>query len=332
MAPTSLDPTVVDRALGAILGTACGDALGAGYEFGPPLADEVPVTMDGGHRGFGWEPGEWTDDTAMTIPVLRAMADGLSLEDEATLDRIVVEWTAWARTATDVGNQTRSVLSGLGPTPTALGARAASKRFQLTTGRSAGNGSLMRTAPVALAYLSDPNPDRVAVVAREVSDLTHLDPDAGDACVLWSVAMWNAVRDGRFDIDDAMGALATEDRRERWRVLLDEAEHQQPRDFDRNGWVVQALQGAWSAMTHAGLGRDGVEPTSERVRDAIERAVRGGRDTDTVAAIAGALVGAVAGASFLPAEWLEAIHGWPGIRADELTNLARAAIGDEKAG
>jgi ADP-ribosylglycohydrolase len=184
----------------------------------------------------------------------------------------------------------------------------------------------MRTAPIALAYLGDPTPARVVVSARELSDLTHLDPDAGDACVLWSVAIWQAVREGRFDIDDAIETLEREDRCDHWRTLLSEAEHKEPRDFDRNGWVVQAIQGAWSAISHAGLGRDGHEPTTARFRDAIERAVRGGRDTDTVAAIAGALVGALAGASAVPAEWLDVLHGWPGAKAEDLAQLARTAV------
>ena len=54
----SLTPTQSDRAVGALLGSAAGDALGAGYEFGPALPDGAPVHMKGG-GGFGWEPGEW---------------------------------------------------------------------------------------------------------------------------------------------------------------------------------------------------------------------------------------------------------------------------------
>ena len=59
---TRLSSAQVDRAAGVLLGMACGDALGAGYEFGTPLGPDVAVTMDGGGQ-LGWEPGEWTDDT-----------------------------------------------------------------------------------------------------------------------------------------------------------------------------------------------------------------------------------------------------------------------------
>ncbi len=64
-----------DRACGALLGTAAGDALGAGYEFGPPLAPDVPVDMIGGGLG-PFKPGEWTDDTSMAIAIAEAAATG----------------------------------------------------------------------------------------------------------------------------------------------------------------------------------------------------------------------------------------------------------------
>ncbi len=71
-----------DRAAGVLLATACGDALGAGYEFGPALPAGRSVEMKGGGP-FGWAPGEWTDDTAMPIPIARAAATGADLRDEA---------------------------------------------------------------------------------------------------------------------------------------------------------------------------------------------------------------------------------------------------------
>ena len=60
-----------DRAGGVLMGQACGDALGAPYEFHAPLPPHEPVEMTGG-GDYGWAPGEWTDDTAMTVVVLRA--------------------------------------------------------------------------------------------------------------------------------------------------------------------------------------------------------------------------------------------------------------------
>ncbi|MBO0898946.1 ADP-ribosylglycohydrolase family protein [Cellulomonas sp. zg-ZUI199] len=315
----NLTPTQADRAIGALLASAAGDALGAGYEFGPPLPDDQPVHMAGG-GSFGWEPGEWTDDTSMAVPIAQVLADGGSLDDEASLDRVVAAWAGWARTAKDVGVQTRTLLTTL-RTPTAAAARASAAAFYAANPRGAGgNGTLMRTGPVALGYLDDGQEAALVSAARAVSDITHADPDAGDACVLWSTAIRHAVRESDIDLTAQLVWLP-EERRDRWAALIAEAEASQPADFDKNGWVVQALQGAWSAIHH-GTG----------LVDVLERAVRGGRDTDTVAAIAGALAGAAHGAGAVPDAWREKLHGWPGLDADGLADLAVRAVGHGAAG
>jgi ADP-ribosyl-[dinitrogen reductase] hydrolase len=297
----------LDRAVGAILGSAAGDALGASYEFGPPLPDDATVEMRGGGT-FNWAPGEWTDDTSMAIPILREVAAGSDLNDAATQDRIVAAWTEWAETAPDVGIQTRNVLGGL-DARTADAARRSAQRVHDATGRSGGNGSLMRTGPVALAYLDDR--DGLVRAARGVSELTHVDTDAGDACVLWSLAIRHAILTGELDITVGLGDVDA-----KWTGLLATAVTKRPREFEANGWVVEALQSAWSAIC-AGDG----------LVDILERAVRGGRDTDTVAAIAGALAGAVHGASAVPDAWGDILHGWPGLRGADLEALATSAVG-----
>ncbi len=80
-----------DRACGALLGCAAGDALGAGYEFGPSLGLDVPVDMIGGGLG-GFEPGEWTDDTSMAIAIAETAATGADLRDGEDQDEIVERW------------------------------------------------------------------------------------------------------------------------------------------------------------------------------------------------------------------------------------------------
>ncbi|MCC2314162.1 ADP-ribosylglycohydrolase family protein [Cellulomonas xiejunii] len=303
----------VDRAVGAVLGAAAGDALGAGYEFGPPLPDDAPVAMEGG-GGFGWEPGEWTDDTSMAIPIAQVLADGGSLDDEASLDRIIAAWVSWAQDAKDVGVQTSGLLGSLHVPIAEAARRAAAARFADAPRGSSGNGTLMRTGPVALGYLDDGAERALANAARAVSDLTHGDPDAGDACVLWSLAIRHAIRTGEIDVVGQLPHLPAS-RGERWARVIAEAEASQPRDFPKNGWVVQALQGAWSAIHHG----DGLV-------DVLERAVRGGRDTDTVAAIAGALVGAASGGTAVPARWQGILHGWPGMDSRGLVELATLAV------
>jgi ADP-ribosylglycohydrolase/protein-tyrosine phosphatase len=316
-----------DRICGALLGSAAGDALGAGYEFGPPLAPGVSVDMIGG--GIGpFNPGEWTDDTSMAIVIAEVAATGADLRSELAQDHIVRLWNAWAKTAKDVGNQTRSVLSSAARRGiSAHTAREESVALHERTGHTAGNGSLMRTAPVALAYLDD----EAALVeaTRAVSELTHYDPDAGDACALWCAAIRHAVLTGELDVRIGLCHIEAE-RRDLWASRLDEAEASQPSAFStNNGWVVAALQAAWSAIVNTPIpvGDPALELFhADHLRLALEAAVRGGHDTDTVAAIAGGLLGAAYGASAVPSRWRLMLHGWPGLDARGLIQLADKII------
>lgn len=316
-----------DRACGALLGSAAGDALGAGYEFGPPPAADVPVDMIGGGLG-PFKPGEWTDDTSMAIVIAEVAATGADLRSEQAQDQVVELWNGWARVAKDVGNQTRSVLFAAGRRGiSARTAREESAALHERTAHTAGNGSLMRTASVALAYLDD---DAALVeAARALSELTHYDPDAGDACVLWCVAIRHAILTGELDARIGLGYIEAE-RRDLWASRLDEAEAAQPSAFAaNNGWVVAALQAAWSAIVNTPVP---VEDSASEIfradhlRLALEAAVRGGHDTDTVAAIAGGLLGAVYGASAVPSRWRLMLHGWPAMDARGLIHLADKII------
>ncbi len=308
----------VDRVEGVLLASACGDALGVPYEFGSaPLGpDEVPRMIGGGLGPYA--PGEWSDDTQMATVIAQVAADR-GLRDEHALDAIVDGWVGWLHGgASDVGNQTRFVLGEVardpgGPRP-AERARRAAHSLHDRTGHTGGNGSLMRTAPVALAFLDDPSV--LTLQARGVSDLTHADPLAGDACVLWCHAIRRAVLDAAIpDLADLVIELPIH-RRDPWAGWIAEAEVGPPDVFSPNGFVVTALQAAWSAVRHP---RGAGSP----VVASLAAAVHAGNDTDTVAAIAGGLLGARWGASALPDEWLAAVHGWPGLRAEELRDLAR---------
>ena len=315
----SLTPAQLDRAEGTVLGQACGDALGAGYEFGPPLSASTEVLMNGGGT-FAWAPGEWTDDTSMAIPLLQALAAGRDLRDDAVLDDIVAEWVGWAATAPDVGIQLRQILRETQPTASAV--RVVARELHNRTGRSGGNGSLMRTSPVALGYLNDPV--ALAEAARAQSDLTHFDVDTGDACVLWSLAIRHTILTGELDVRIGIAALPAE-RGARWLSLIDQAERMRPAEFENNGWVVEALQAAWSAICQGEAEAAASGRSSDRLRLGLEAAVRGGRDTDTVAAIAGGMLGAAVGASAVPAEWRAIVHGWPGLDAGSIIALSRQA-------
>jgi ADP-ribosylglycohydrolase len=181
----------------------------------------------------------------------------------------------------------------------------------------------MRTSPIVLAYLHDPV--GLATAARTVSDLSHPEPDAGDACVLWCLAIRHAVLHGEFDVRVGMSWLDDE-RRSRWVERIEEAEARPAVEFDHNGWVVHAFQAAWSAIVHTDVPEGPELLAAAHLRLALENAVRVGNDTDTVAAIAGQLLGARWGARAVPAAWRDVVFGWPGITGENLVIRVLALV------
>src|SRR5664279_4757391 len=98
-----------DRAVGAVLVSAAGDALGAPHEFGQPLGADVALDMTGGGH-LGWEPGEWTDDTQTAPAILKPLVD--SVTPSQLIGEVEDGLLTWMRsTPRDVGGQTRAVLS-----------------------------------------------------------------------------------------------------------------------------------------------------------------------------------------------------------------------------
>jgi ADP-ribosyl-[dinitrogen reductase] hydrolase len=305
-----LDPKQTDRAVGVLLASAAGDALGVPYEFGMRALVGEPEQLGGGLGGIA--PAQWSDDTEMACAIAQVAATGVDLRTPESLDAIAEAFLRWFDDEPpDVGNQTRQVLGSTHHGPgSARRMTAVAQQLHDLTGHTAGNGSLMRTGPVALAHLGDT--PAIVDAARAISNLTHADPMAGDACVLWSLAIDHTVRTGELDIRIGLPHVHA-----RWVGLLDDAKSGDPSSFANNGWVVSALQAAWSALTH-----------TSTLRDALIAAVRAGHDTDTVAAVTGALAGARYGGSAVPFAWRRRLHGWPGLRARDLTRLAVLTVND----
>jgi ADP-ribosylglycohydrolase/predicted protein tyrosine phosphatase len=307
-----------ERAIGVIIGQACGDALGVPYEFGSPPADGRPVMKGGGLGPFA--PGEWSDDTQMALCIAEVAATGVDLTTRQGLDAVASRFEQWKQGGpADVGIHTGKVLSRallLDGSPSER-LREASNAVHERTGKSAGNGALMRTAPVALAYLDDPA--GAAQAARTIAELTHFDPRAGDSCVLWTDLIRQAVLTGEWHVDLE---LIPEERREYWAGLVDAALSGEPADFASNGNTMQAFQAALASVMVAQAAGD------EAVRAGLTAAVMAGHDTDTVAAIAGGLIGGTHGLGAIPAEWVARIEGWPGYRAHDLVGLALAIVAE----
>lgn len=309
---------LLDRIAGVLVASAAGDALGAGYEFANAPTPKEAAMIGGGLGNF--EPGEWTDDTSMSLAIALAASENKQLDSEAALDTVVDNFMKWYDSGpADIGIQTRSVLGSIDKRTSA---QAFHKSLELheRTGRTAGNGSLMRTGVVALTALGDDF--LIAKRARLVSELTHADPLAGDACVIWSIAIDRAIRESRLNgVIDGI-KLIPQERQDFWRSKV--AEVRQGRAaLTPNGFVVSAFQAALSSVWNTQA--NGPEHLENTLRNAVSL----GDDTDTIAAIAGMLVGARWGASAVPAEMKMMLHGWPGLKTPDLIRLAIMASGEK---
>ncbi len=282
--------------------------------------------MKGG-GAFGWAPGEWTDDTAMAVAILDCLASG-----HCDIEEIGNNFLSWyASSPPDVGIQTSAVLSSAydGAQLIVVG-----MEFYEKNPNKAGNGALMRTGPVALSALGDR--ELVASNAEAIAALTHAHPDSTTACVLWSLAIEAAIMtsgiDEPFDwekaVKDGLSFLDV-DLASRWEELIDEAVQGPSMLFNPNGYVVSAFQAALSAIIETPVP---VAKPSDHFKNALETAIRIGDDCDTVAAIAGSLLGARWGVNAIPKEWKEIVHGTRTVGSEivkfaELEALAKDAIG-----
>lgn len=320
----------LDRAAGVLLGQAVGDALGVPYEFGAPPGPDDLAEMRGGGLIDG-APGEWSDDTAMAVAVAQAAVLHPDLAAPEALTAVARNFLRWYDGhPPDIGMQTRAVLAAVAdrandPDIGRLVSEAAAD-YARHNPRSAGNGALMRTSPVALASLDDR--DQTARAARAVAALTHGDPLAGDSCVLWSEAIRVAVLKGRIDVEAGLDLLPAT-RRDDWAVLLEAARTQPASTFRPNGFTVTALQAAVAAITSTPV--PDLRPAEHEfpclhLQRSLHAAVRVGDDTDTVAAIAGGLLGARWGASAVPWHWRRIVHGWPGLRSRDLQAFGTSVV------
>ncbi|MEU9115019.1 ADP-ribosylglycohydrolase family protein [Streptomyces sp. NPDC048483] len=297
------------RAIGAVLGSAVGDALGAPFEFGEPGAytARFPDGIGEPRAGGGWDRGEATDDTQMAVLTARSLLerDGLDLPD---LFRRFQRWAA--ADPKDIGLQTEDVLGSGLPWD-----RAAAAHFEVN-GRAAGNGGLMRAAPSAV-YFAGRGRTATMDAARRLTALTHGDPAAWEGTALFHELVRTALDGGDplAAVPDALAAV-TAAHRDRWAVVLAPDWHP-GLATEFNGAVWPCLGSALWALR-----------TTGSYAAAVCAAIDLGGDTDTVAAVTGGLAGAVHGAPAIPEAWVRPLHvPLPGfgdtvLRVPELTALA----------
>ena len=310
------------RALGAILGSAIGDALGAPFEFGPSkqYSRRFPQPVFGGTGeligggAFNWAPGEFTDDTQMAIVQAESVLAGGRVDRADLFDR----FRLWAKSAADVGNQTRAVLgSSLGWETAAL------DYFRRNPNSSAGNGSLMRATPTAVHFALGDEEESIAA-AHECSSVTHADPAAGWGTALYHVMIRAALRgaDPFAALESRLAGLPAD--QARYVEMLDPS-WQPSQAALPNGTVWTCLaQAVWAVRKHR-----------DTFSDAVTAAIDLGGDTDTVAAVTGGLAGSMHGVQNIPSRWMTYIHGSVTtrdgrrtLRAADLQALTSRLLGD----
>jgi len=304
------------RFRGCLLAMACGDALGAGIEFMAP--DEIMsrfgiVTDFAGGGPFNWPVGAYTDDTQMAL----ALADSLIAHPDVDLTDTTRRWLAWLESGPpDVGNLTRdSLLLAQAYLQEGRDPREAGHEVWVATGKeAAGNGGLMRVAPVALRFVHDRR--RLMKVANDTCGVTHYDPRCRASCVAFCLALRDmllAEESGDVCLMDL--ARAVEDLSPETAEAILGVFDLDAGDVPSTGYTLDTLQAAlWPAVRSLSL------------EDGIISIVNLGYDADTCGAVAGALLGARDGEDAIPERWLDQLQDRERIRAtaDRLCELATA--------
>lgn len=297
---------MMNRLTGALLGLACGDALGAPAEFHPPAEVRkrwgILTEMVGGGR---WDPGEWTDDTGMALCV----AEGILSNPEDPVPETGRRFLEWRSTAKDVGSTISAALSAFRGDWT----EASRSTPQARSGKAGGNGSLMRTLPVALAYADT---EAMLRQSARLSAMTHWDSQAEISCAVY--CFWiRAVLDGEGLRPAWHAALAAGRKLEgRGRLApdtpgptplpaefwerLERVEALQYDDLQPSGYagyVLECLEAAAWCCLRAGS-----------LEQALILAVNLAGEADTIAAVAGGAAGAAWGRHAIPARWLDRLY------------------------
>ena len=278
---------ISDRARGCLLGLACGDAVGTTIEFKPRGAFPPVEDMVGGGP-FHLEPGQWTDDTSMALCLAESLVTCGGFDPMDQMERYVrwVEDGYMSSTGRcfDIGNTTSQALRTFRDSGDPMSGP--------TDPHSAGNGSIMRLAPVVLCYY--PDPDEVDRYAAESSRTTHGAATAVAGCrILGGILL--AALNGAGKSDVSMAVKPADWMSPELQDIARGAYQTKQRDEIRgSGYVVECLEAAlWCFLKTASF------------KEAILEAANLGNDADTTAAVCGQVAGAFYGIDGIPARWLD---------------------------
>lgn len=287
--------STLDRFEGALLGLACGDAVGTTLEF-QPRGSFAPLTDMVGGGPFSLKAGQWTDDTSMALCLAESLITKQACDPQDQMARYAnwYQWGYWSSTGHcfDIGMATRAAIQEFLRSGNALAGSA--------DPRSAGNGSLMRLAPVALMYGHDEA--QLQDMAALSSRTTHAAPECLDACRLFAVALSRALAGGDKQQVLALSSLELDSPRIR-EIAQGTWMGKSREQIGSSGYVVHSLEAAlWCFARHNSF------------EAAVLEAANLGDDADTTAAITGQIAGAFWGRGGIPAHWLAKLHQEQDIR------------------
>jgi ADP-ribosyl-[dinitrogen reductase] hydrolase len=292
----ALTPNRADRVSGCLVGLATGDALGAPLEFlsRQQVRNRFPHGLRDMIASRLWNKGEYTDDTQMALLI----AESLLEKNGFVAHDIAKRFQHWSGTAKDVGVQTIAVVNMARYTDDPE--RCSSRYHADNPDSSAGNGALMRCAPIALYYLN--SLEHVVEFSRSCARVTHSDARAQSSCVILNTWIRTAILKGARDGRTEALALLGQSELAAWKKLAS-IETYNEHDIASSGYTVHTLEAAaWSFLT------------TESYEEAIVRAANLGDDADTVAAVCGALAGAYYGYSAIPGRWRDQLQNEVQIR------------------
>jgi len=279
-----MTPSLVDRCAGSLVGLACGDAVGTTVEF-QSRGSFSPVTDMVGGGPFGLSPGQWTDDTSMALCLAESLLTRGGFDATDQMTRYVDWWRRGYMSSTgrcfDIGMTVRSAL---------LKFEATNQPFAGSDDpRSAGNGALMRLAPVVLFYY--PDLAQVQAYAVESSRTTHAAPEALDCARLLSHIIAGALggaSKAELSRTTTLGLASPKVAALTPGCYLAKAEA----EISGTGYAVASLEAALWCFHN-----------TQSFEEAILRAANLGDDADTTAAIVGQVAGAHYGLAAIPRHW-----------------------------
>ncbi|HNC86295.1 MAG TPA: ADP-ribosylglycohydrolase family protein [Agitococcus sp.] len=287
-----------DKYEGCLLGLACGDAVGTTVEF-KQRGSFAPVTDMVGGGSFDLKAGQWTDDTSMALCLAHSLLEQKGFDAKDQMDRYL-RWYQEGYMSSkgycfDIG---LTILGALKNYALHQNPYAGSEHP-----RTAGNGSIMRLAPVPLYYLS--SLEQTIHFAAESSRTTHAAEEAVESAKLFAVLIRMALlghdkKQILFENEFYSNTTTVND------LAQGDYVDKEEKHIKGSGYVINSLEAALWCFAH-----------TNSFEQAVLKAVNLGDDADTTAAIVGQLAGAYYGVSAIPSAWLKKLF-----MAEQIKELA----------